>query len=95
MSNPDKMAESWAEEIPERPVFPFDAYFDHKAGKYFRRDADGRRYIGATQGSIRRCLKKLGHSDKRAEGEPLSPLDNALEEIATRQAVDYAASLAG
>ena len=95
MNETETMAEQWAEEVPERPVFACDAYFEHRAGKFWRRDAEGRRYIGATQGSVRRCLKMLGHSDKRVEGEPVSPLDRALEEIETRQAVDYAAPLAG
>jgi hypothetical protein len=94
MSEPVAMAESWPEEIPERPVFTVDAYYDHKSGKFFRRDADGRRYIGATQGSIRRYLKTQGYSAMKGEDE-LSPLDRALEEIETRQAVDYAAPLAG
>lgn len=95
MNEPETMAESWPEEVPERPVFDFDCYYDHKGSKYFRRDSEGRRYIGANSASVRRYLKTLGNSDKRAEGEALSPLDVALEELETAQSVDYAAPLAG
>jgi hypothetical protein len=95
MTGDDKIVELWPNRIPDRPEFPFDAFFDHRTGKFFRRAADGRRYIGATYAGMRRYLKSLGYSDKRGEGEVLSPLDRALEEIETRQAVDYAAPLAG
>ena len=89
-----KLAKKW-EKVPEVPTDPpgIDAFYDHSATSYFRRDTDGR-YIRATVASLRRYLKSLGLSTKGGKDGP-TEVDRAMEEIETTRNVDYAAPLAG
>jgi hypothetical protein len=90
-----QLAQDWSmiERIHEFNELP-EVYYDTGRKEYWILNSR-EEWITVNETSLSRLLKKAGLSSKRAEGEPLSPLENRLLQVQRECDVAYAGSLAG
>jgi len=76
-------------------AFPLpEVYYEHQKSAYWITDAKNK-WIKVNELSVGRFLKRSGFSGKIADGQFVSPVDDAIVKIQQEYNVDYAGGLAG